>query len=193
LNTFLNDVTPSMHKVRRASLRVVLSSLLSGSQLSITALGRNIESKTTKKHQIQRSMRLCSNPHLYHEIGAIYSAMATRLIGQQTQSIILVDQSDLEPRKQHFLLRASVAIEGRLLTVLEEVHPSSRKEKPTVHKAFMQRLKALLPEGCQPTIVTDASFRVPWFRLIESLGWDYVGRVRNRTFCKNKSAPDGML
>jgi hypothetical protein len=190
LNTFLNDVTPSMHKVRRASLRAVLSSLLSGSQLSITALGRNIESKTTEKHQIKRSMRLCSNPHLYHEIGAIYSAMATRLIGQQTQPIILVDWSDLDPRKQHFLLRASVAIEGRSLTVLEEVHPLSRKEKPTVHKAFMQRLKALLPEGCQPIIVTDAGFRVPWFRLIESLGWDYVGRVRNRTFYNNKSAPD---
>jgi len=111
-------------------------------------------------------------------------------IGHQTTPILLVDWSDLEPRKQHFLLRASVAIEGRSLTVLEEVHPLSRKEKPAVHKAFMHRLKAVLPERCQPIIVTDAGFRVPWFKLIESLGWDYVGRVRNRTFCKNKSAPD---
>ena len=72
LNTFINDVTPTMHKVRRASLHAVLSSLMSGSSLSITALGRNIVSKTTEKHQIKRSMRLCSNPYLYHEIGAIY-------------------------------------------------------------------------------------------------------------------------
>lgn len=190
LNTLLNDVTPTMHKVRRASLRAVLASLLSGSHLSVTSLGRNIDSKTTEKHQIKRSMRLCSNPHLHSEIGAIYSAMARRLIGHQTMPIILIDWSDLDPRKQHFLLRASVAIEGRSLTVLEEVHPLSRKEKPAVHKAFMRRLKALLPEHCQPIIVTDAGFRVPWFKLVESLGWDYVGRVRNRTFCKNKSAPD---
>ena len=85
LNTFLNDVTPSMHKVRRASLHAVLTSLLSGSPLSITALGRNIDSKTTEKHQIKRCMRLCSNPHLYSEIGALYSTMAIRLIGANTQ------------------------------------------------------------------------------------------------------------
>ena len=81
LNTLLNDVTPTMHKVRRASLRAVLTSLLSGSHLSVTSLGRNIDSKTTEKHQIKRSMRLCSNPHLHNELGAIYSAMARRLIG----------------------------------------------------------------------------------------------------------------
>jgi hypothetical protein len=190
LNTFLNDVTSTMHKVRRTSLRGVLTSLLSGSNLSVTSLGRNIESKTTEKHQIKRSMRLCCNTHLYPELSTLYSSMATRLIGNKTTPIILVDWSDLDPRQHYFLLRASVAIEGRSLTVLEQVHPLSRKEKPAIHKAFMQRLKALLPERCQPIIVTDAGFRAPWFRLIESLGWDYVGRVRNRTFCKNKSAPD---
>ena len=58
-----------MHKVRRTSLRAILDSLLSGSLLSITALDRNIDSKTTKKYQIKCSMCLCSNPHLYHEIG----------------------------------------------------------------------------------------------------------------------------
>lgn len=88
LNTLLTDVTPSMHKVRRASLHAVLSSLLSGSHLSITSLGRNIESKTTEKHQIKRSMRLCSNPHLQSEIGSIYSLMARRLMGEQHRPVI---------------------------------------------------------------------------------------------------------
>lgn len=193
LNTFLNDVTPSMHKVRRTSLRAVLTSLLSGSQLSITALGRNIESKTTEKHQIKRSMRLCSNPHLYHEVGAIYSAMATRLIGLQKQPIILVDWSDLDPRKQHFLLRASVAIEGRSLTVLEQIYTVAEKEKRLIHKRFMERLKAMLPADTQPIIVSDAGFRVPWFKLIESLGWDYVGRVRNKTMCKQHPDEEWFL
>jgi len=41
--------------------------------------------------------------------------MARRLIGHQITPILLVDWSDLDPRKQHFLLRASVAIEGRSL------------------------------------------------------------------------------
>jgi len=36
--------------------------------------------------------------------------------------------------------------------------------------------------------VSDAGFRVPWFELIEALGWDYVGRVRNKTMCKQHTA-----
>lgn len=71
LNTFLNDVTPIIHKVRRASLRAVLASLRSGSHLSVTSLGRNIERETTEKHRIKRSMRLCSNRHLHSELSII--------------------------------------------------------------------------------------------------------------------------
>ncbi|MEZ9200769.1 IS4 family transposase, partial [Shewanella sp. 10N.286.54.B9] len=33
-------------------------------------------------------------------------------------------------------------------------------------------------------IVTDAGFRIPWFKQILSLEWDYVGRFRNRTHCR---------
>ena len=36
--------------------------------------------------------------------------------------------------------------------------------------------------------MSDAGFRVPWFELIEALGWDYVGRVRNKTMCKQHTA-----
>lgn len=185
LNHFLTDVTPSMHKVRRKSMSAVITSLISGECLSVISLGRNIESKTSEKHQIKRSMRLCSNLHLHSEIGSIYSLMAERLIGNLSSPVILVDWSDLDPRKQSFLLRASVAIEGRSLTLLEEIYPLSQKEKPTVHKQFMLKLKANLPIHCKPIIVSDAGFHVPWFKLVESLGWDYVGRVRNRTFCRN--------
>lgn len=190
VNNLLTDVTPSMHKVRRKSLYAMVTSLISGASLSVTSLGRNIESKTTEKHQIKRSTRLCSNHHLHHETSAIYSQLCLRLVGHQKQPVILVDWSDLDPRKQHFLLRAAVAIDGRSLTLLEEIHPLSRKEKPDVHKRFMTRLKSILPADCQPIVVTDAGFRVPWFKLVESLGWDYVGRVRNRTFCKNTMNED---
>jgi hypothetical protein len=38
----------------------------------------------------------------------------------------------------------------------------------------------ILPDGCQPIIVTDAGFRGPWFREVESYGWHWVGRIRNK-------------
>lgn len=33
----------------------------------------------------------------------------------------------------------------------------------------------------KPVIVTDAGFRCPWFQQVREIGWDFVGRVRNRT------------
>lgn len=42
----------------------------------------------------------------------------------------------------------------------------------------------MLPENCSPIIVTDAGFKNPWFRNVEALGWDWVGRIRNKTQCR---------
>jgi len=187
LNDLLIDVTPDMHKTRRQSLNALVTSLISGASLSVTSLGRHIDSQTSEKHQIKRSTRLLSNHHLHSELSIIYSKLAQKLITDQKHPVILVDWSDLDPRKQHFLLRAAVAVEGRSLTLLEEIHPISTKEKPFVHKKFMERLKSILSKDCHPIIVSDAGFRVSWFELIASLGWDYVGRVRNNTFCLNKN------
>ena len=190
LNELLVEVTPDMHKVRRKSLQASVSSLIAGAGLSVTSLGRNIDSQSTEKHQIKRSDRLMSNHHLHREIASIYALLTQKIIAVQKQPVILVDWSDLDPRKQHFLLRAAVAVEGRSLTLIEEIHPISTKEKPSVHKRFMERLKSILPYDCRPIIVTDAGFRVPWFELIKSLNWDFVGRVRNKTFCFGKHDND---
>jgi len=46
----------------------------------------------------------------------------------------------------------------------------------------MTTLKDMLADDCQPIIVSDAGFHVPWFKLVRSFGWDWIGRVRNRTF-----------
>jgi len=178
-----------MHKVRRQSLNDMILSTLSGAALSVTSLGRTLNSNTSEKHQIKRADRLCSNAHLQQESQGIYSRLSVALIEQQSQPIILVDWSDCDPRKQHFLLRASVAVAGRSLTLYEEIHPVTTKEKPGTHKQFMSRLKAMLPENCRPIIITDAGFRTPWFELVRSLDRDFVGRVRNRTFCELISAP----
>ena len=65
--------------------------------------------------------------------------------------MILVDWSDLNPYKNHFLLRASVAMDGRALTLYEEVHGLDTKEKPATHRTFLSRLKQMLSAECRPT------------------------------------------
>lgn len=175
-----------MHKIRRLSLFAAIESTINGASLSVTGLGRNISNRALEKHRIKRVDRLCSNAHLQKEILPIYAQMCASLIGKTKHPIIHVDWSDMDDRKQHFLIRASLAAQGRSLTLFEEIHPLNRKEKPKTHRLFMERLKAMLPEDCKPIIVTDAGFRIPWFELVESLDWDFVGRVRNKTYCKKK-------
>ena len=186
ISKYLLDVTPTMHKVRRLSLFAAIESTINGGVLSVTGLGRNIDNRAYEKHRIKRVDRLCGNVHLKQEIPLVYSRMCVAIVGQNKQPIIHVDWSDMDTRKQHFLIRASIATQGRLLTLYEEIHPLSLKEKPKTHRLFMQKLKAMLPQNVTPVIVTDAGFRIPWFTLVESLGWDFVGRVRNKTFCNKK-------
>jgi len=92
----------------------------------------------------------------------------------------LIDWSDIDARMKFFLLRASIAVKGRSVTLYEEVHEISTKEKRETHAQFLRRLKSIVPPECAPILVTDAGFRVPWFKQVRSLGWDFVGRVRNR-------------
>ena len=71
-------------------------------------------------------------------------------------------------------------VKGRALSIYEEVHPIRRYNNAKTHRRFLQRLHSVLPQGCRPIVVTDARFRGPWFRDVEALGWDWVGRIRNR-------------
>ncbi len=184
LSKCLSLVTPLMHKTLRTSLFAAIESSMNGGPLSITGLGRNITNKAKEKHKIKRVDRLCSNANLHREIECVYTRMTHLLVGKMKQPIIHIDWSDLDDRKQHFLIRASLAARGRSLTLYEEIHPLNKKEKPKTHLLFLTQLKAMLPNDCKPIIVTDAGFRIPWFKQILSLNWDYVGRFRNRTHCK---------
>ena len=94
--------------------------------------------------------------------------------------LIIIDWSDLTPDRHWQLLRASMALKGRSITLYEQVHPQSCATAPRVHKAFLSRLATILPPDCMPILITDAGFRGPWFKLVNRMGWHWIGRIRNR-------------
>jgi hypothetical protein len=103
--------------------------------------------------------------------------------------IVVVDWSELKSDGRWHLLRAALAVQGRTITLYEEVHPSATKNSGAVELAFLKRLHALVPPGVWPVLVTDAGFRGPWFRAVQALGWYWVGRVRSRTRVKLSAGP----
>jgi Transposase DDE domain len=180
LDRLLRKICPDMHKLRRTALFVNVMAALHGAVLTVTHLGRAISSDAKEKHCIKRADRLLSNRRLQRERLDVYSALTRQLIGSKQRPVLLVDWSDMDECKRHFLLRASVPVEGRALTVYEEVHTLRTKEKPKTHQRFLQTLQKMLPPDCRPIVVSDAGFRTPWFKQVEALGWDWVGRIRNR-------------
>lgn len=182
LNSFLEEYIPSMHKVRRNALIACVDSVTTGNSLAVTSMGRGINSDAREKHNIKRSDRLCSNTNLQKERTTIYQSICQKWLPTTSAPVILVDWSDLDERKTNFLISATLAFDGRPITLYQEVHSIKTKEKPATHKAFLEKLKTFLPAGSRPIIVTDAGFKVPWFKLVVSLGWDYVGRSRKPNF-----------
>ena len=123
-------ITPKMHARRRTSLISSVDSLLNASA-TVTNLGRGINSKAKEKHRIKRADRLLSNTNLQSACFSIYQELAKYTVGKAKRPIILVDWSDLDEYKGHFLLRATLASpHGRGIYVYEEVHDISTKEKP---------------------------------------------------------------
>lgn len=168
-----------MHKRRLEALLSAVESLLSGSFLTVTALGRGLGRTAYTKHNIKCMDRLLSNSHLHHERDALYRSLCHQLCGALTRPVILVDWSDIVEQDRLMLIRAALVMEGRAITLYETIYPLKKYNTPKTHRQFLKELNALLPEHCQPIIVTDAGFRGPWFKAVEAMGWSWLGRVRN--------------
>ena len=168
------------HRARIQALVRVVDALLRGSKLALTDLGRHRCGRAFVKHHIKAVDRLLGNAHQHEERHGVYAALAQTVVGGVARPVILVDWADSALEHKQVILKAAVPVKGRAISMYEEVHPMRRYNTRKTHQQFPQRLHSVLPEGCRPIMVTDAGFRGPWFRDVEALGWDWVGRIRNR-------------
>jgi Transposase DDE domain len=188
INQFLHTLlSPVMHLKRLKTLSLLTVSALKDRKLSVTLLGRSLNTDASEKNNIKRSDRFLSNEKLYEEREAIYATFTCQLIGAKRRPWIIVDWSP-SPNSKNHILRAALVMEGRALSVYEEVHPKAKENNPEVHKNFLSKLKNMLAENSRPIIITDAGFCTPWFQQVESMGWDYVGRVRGDKAIKLKGS-----
>jgi hypothetical protein len=165
----------TIHKVRKESVFWAALSLILGSRLSLTALGRSARGHALTKHNIKRVDRLLKNAKLHKELPVFYRAIAALLIGGQKRPVIIVDWTGIGTK--HSALVAAVPIDGRAIPVYIRVYSYKVNNNSGVEKRFLKKLKEILPSGCRPIIVTDAGFRNVWFKSVLALDWDFVGRI----------------
>lgn len=190
LRRWLRRACPAVHAARATAVVTVVEALILGAKLALTHLGRNVRSAAFAKHSIKRVDRLLGNAHLHRERPLIYRAVARWLLAATPRPVLLIDWADCGPGHRWLLLRAAVPLAGRALPIYEEVHPLRRYNSPRTHRRFLAHLRAVLPAGCAPILITDAGFRGPWFREVERYGWDWIGRVRNQVKYRLTSAAD---
>ena len=180
LHRIFSTSLPQIHAKRLTSLLAAVESVVSGSRLTLSDMGRGLCGPVAVKHNIKRIDRLLGNSALHTEVPQLYEALVQQSLEGVSMPLIVIDWSDLTPNRHWQLLRASLAIEGRSMTLYEQVHPQSRATSPHVHKAFLVKLSAMLPTGCAPILITDAGFRSTWFSLVNRMNWSWIGRIRNR-------------
>ena len=182
LSRWLEQRTVVGHAMRAAALTRTVQALVLGGKAALTQLGRNRAGDAHVKHHIKAVDRLLGNRHLHAECSSIYRAIAKTLFAGTSRPVLAVDWSDFEcgGSRKWALIQAAVPIGGRAVVVYSRVFPFKRYNSPSAHREFLQGLRLVLPEGCRPIVVTDAGFRGPWFRAVEALGWDWVGRIRNK-------------
>jgi len=168
------------HVTRLGVLMKAVEGLLAGRKLALTHLGRSLARGGSEKHNIKCMDRLIGNPHMHRERPDIYSVLARWLLSNCQRPVVIIDWSDVVDGHRQLMLTAAIPMGGRALPIYEEVHPLRRYNSPRTHRLFLKRLAEILPQNKRPIIVTDAGFRGPWFRQVEALGWDWVGRIRNK-------------
>jgi hypothetical protein len=178
------------HAMRATALVRVVQALVFGGKAALTQLGRHRAGSAHVKHHIKAVDRLLGNRHLHRECVEVYRAIARTLFSGVKRPLLAVDWSDFEcgGGRKWAMLQAAVPVGGRAVAVYTRVFPFKRYNSPGAHREFLRGLQLVLPAECRPILVTDAGFRGPWFRAVEELGWDWVGRVRNKIKYLNEAS-----
>ena len=176
----LGPCMTGMHAKRAAALTRATAALLRGGVTSLSAIALHLSQDIAFKHRLKSVDRLLGNPALHRARGDLYRGLAQQWLKDVASWLVVVDWSDLTLDQRWQLLRASVVVEGRSITLYEEVHPRKTLGAPKVHRAFLQRLGSIVPPGCTLIVMTDAGFHAPWFKMVKDQGWEFIGRIRGR-------------
>ncbi len=76
--------------------------------------------------------------------------------------VVLVDWSDIREHKRLMVFRASVALQG----LYEKAFPTSKQCSKSAHDQFLSDLASILPSDVIPLIISDAGFKVPWYKSV---------------------------
>lgn len=183
---------PSLVAIHAARLKAIfwaVGALIHGGRLSLTGIGRSARGETLTKHNIKRMDRLLGNKKLRKNVPEFYRAIALLVIGGRKRPVIAVDWTGIGTK--YAALVAAVPVDGRAIPIFIRVYSYKVNNNTRVEKWFLRKLKEILPPDCCPIFVTDAGYRNVWFKAVQEMGWDFVGRILSRSHAQFADDEDG--
>ena len=185
LHSHLSEYCPGIHAKRLQAVMDVAIGLQHSQELSISAIGRYLQSDIRVKHRIKRVDRLLGNKHLYSELADIYTGLSHYVfnyIAQEKYSPIVVDLCYLKDNHDIQMLSAEVTSQGRTIPLYREVFGLNKLKGR--EQVFLSKLARCIPEGRDALIIMDAGFGEAWFEAIESRSWHWLVRARGGKYIK---------
>lgn len=127
----LGNCLSSLHAKLAEAVKAAVGGALRGGHLSLSQLARSVDSATSMRHRVKRMGRLLGNVPLQGARAEIYQEISTRWLAGVDNVLVVIDWSDATTDQRWHLLRASVAVDGRSVTLYEEIHPPTKVWKPS--------------------------------------------------------------
>lgn len=185
LHNYLEDYCEEIHSSRLQAVIDVAVGLQKSQSLALSSMGRNLKGPTAIKHKIKKVDRLENNEYLHCELEKLYEGLSSYIfqsLSKECDTPVIVDLCYLKDNKKIQMLSAEVALKGRSLPLYREVFNAG--ELSGRAKKFLEKLSPCIPTSSKVIIVMDAGFGEDWFSAVESMGWNWLVRIRGRTQIK---------
>lgn len=161
-----------------------LDALVASRQVVLMELARQYPGAMRVAAPLKALDRLLSNPRVQRMRQTLYRTAMARFWPVTPVALVVVDWCTLKRDESLHLLRAALPVGGRTLPIWDEVHPQAKLGNAQVHRAFLARLRTLVPQHEPPILISDAGFGVPWFQAAQAEGFACIGRLRGRTLVR---------
>ncbi len=133
---------PVMHLKRLTTLSIFVLAAIKGKKLSLTSLGRSADLNVHERSAIRRADRFIGHISLHAERKDICQVLLKQLIGNRKNPKIIVDWSPIPNSNfKNHVLRAALMLDGRALTLYDEVHPEKKLGNVKIQKKFLSNLR----------------------------------------------------
>lgn len=175
-----------MHAKRVVSLTNATLGVINAAALAIHLIGQGLAQAKdlTRKHCIKQVDRLFSNRKL--QVWELFAHWVPYIVAERQRIVVAMDWTEFDADDQSSIVLSMVTGHGRSTPLLwKTVRKSALKGKRNGHEdAVLRRLREVLPDGVDVTIVADRGFgdHKLYELLQEELGFGYVIRFKDNIY-----------